>query len=139
MRIILRICILAITAVCVYHGIFLMLVFPLFVFLYTFAFCAVDVDFKKNIYTEYISVWGARFPDTKGSLSQAHTILLKDTDFTNASCCYEVALVGENRFKLILIYAYDTDDAIYRVLHIQEKSGLPVSDYTHEQLIGSDR
>jgi hypothetical protein len=116
-----------------------MLVFPLFVFLYTFAFCAVDVDFKKNIYTEYISVWGIKIPDTKGSLSQAHTILLKDTGFSNASSCYEVALVGEYRFKLILIYAYDADDAIYRVLRIQEKSGLPISDYTHEQLIGSDR
>lgn len=136
---------LAITLI--YHigtGGFFFLMIPIPILLYVFSYSAVDIDIKNNSYYEYLWVCGIKIADKKGQFPPIHYILVKDTLFvargrrgqvTNSTDCYEVALVGEDRFKLVVLYGYDKNITINRALELQEMLGYEINDMTREALI----
>jgi hypothetical protein len=149
-RIILGAAALLLAATLIYHadtgGLFFLLI-PIPILAYVFSYSAVDIDFNSNSYHEYLYLLGLKLTDKKGIMIDIQYILVKDTAFvargrkgqiTNSTECYEVSLVGENRFKLVILYGYDKDITINRAIELQEKLGFPMNDMTHEQLIGNN-
>ena len=153
MRILVRICALVIAFFAIVYGVYIALPVMLLIVMHSFASKAVDVNYKEMTYNEYRSVWGLKLFHRRGTLSYIKYVLIKDTTFvsrrhrgtvsnnngsTFLSDNYEVALVGEKRFKLVLLYTLDTKKAVEAVLKIQNQSGFPIRDLTHEQVIGEN-
>lgn len=131
----------------IYHvgtgGLFFLII-PIPILIYVFTYCAVEIDLKKNTYNEYIWVCGIEISDKKGKIPPIHYILVKDTVFTargrrgqvtNSTDCYEVALVGQDRFKLVVLYGYDKNITIKRALELQEFLGYEINDMTREAIM----
>ena len=152
-RILVRIFALVIAFFAIGLGVYIILPVVLLIIMHSFASKAVDVNYKEMTYSQYASVWGMKLFPHRGTLSYIKYILIKDTTFvsrrhrgivsnnngtTFLSDNYEVALVGEKRFKLVLLYTLDTKKAIDTVLKIQTQSGFPIRDLTHEQVIGEN-
>ena len=146
-RIAMRVFAVLITGYFLYNGDYLILFLTVSLYLFSLSYNAIEIDFDKQTYFEYYAVLGLKWGN-RGHLSSMRYILLMDVIYIernrrgrivdSGNECYEVALVGDNRLKLVLLYSYGEKETIDRVYELQEKTGLPLKDITKEKLMGSD-
>lgn len=143
-RIFLRLLALAIGCACIIYGFYPVVLFVLIYLGYTFSYHAVDIDYRNGTFSKYRTIAGLQLSGTFKKIPPIFYILVKDTLFItghnkhgrieSSNDTYEVALVGEKRFKLVLKYSYDKKETFDLVYKLQEKFGYEIKDMTRERL-----